>query len=47
MEWLANLCLGCWAIVGLGLFVNVLDRAFFSIFNAKKFGEKPEKLEEE
>jgi hypothetical protein len=47
MEWLASLCLGCWVITGLGLLVHVLDRAFYSLFNAKKFGEKPEKFEEE
>lgn len=47
MELLANLCLGCWLIIGLGLLVHVLDRGFYSVFNAKKFGEKPENIEEE
>ncbi len=47
MEWLADICLGCWLIIGLGLFVQVIDRAVYSFFNAKKFGDKPEKFEEE
>ena len=47
MEWLANLCFGCWALVGLGLFYAVLDRTVYSLLNAKKIGEKPENLEEE
>lgn len=47
MELLASICLGCWLIVGLGLLGHVIDRAFYSLFNAKKIGEKPEKFEEE
>ena len=47
MELLVNACLGCWLVIGLVLFVHVLDRAFYSFFNAKKFAEKPEKFEEE
>ncbi len=50
MDWLDSLsylCLGIWLALGFGLLLKVIDRAVYSLFNAKKFGEKPEKFEEE
>ena len=42
-----NLCLACWGGVGLLLFILIADRAVYSLLNAKKLGEKPDKIEEE
>ena len=42
-----NLCLACWGGIGLFLLMLIADRAVYSLFNAKKLGEKPEKTEEE
>jgi len=47
MSWVSSLCLSCWAGIGLYLLVLVLDRGVYTLFNAKKLGEKPEKFEEE
>ena len=50
MDWLANLsylCFGVWLAIGFGLLLKVVDRAVFSLLNAKKFGKKPDNLEEE
>lgn len=50
MDWLASLsylCFGFWVAIGFGLLLQVIDRAVFSLLNAKKFGEKPDNLEEE
>ena len=44
---LANLCFGCWALVGLGLFYTALDRAVFSLLNTRTFIKRDNKTEEE
>ena len=46
MSWV-DLCVSCWAGLGVYLFILGIDRAVYSLFNAKKIGEKPEKFEEE
>ena len=43
----ASLCVSCWGGLGLYLLLLVIDRGVYSFFNAKKLGEKPEKIEEE
>jgi len=42
-----NSCLACWGVIGLFLLVLIADRAVYSLFNAKKLGKKPDKIEEE
>jgi len=47
ISWVRDLCLACWAGVGLYLLALVLDRGVYTLFNAEKIGQKPESFEEE